>query len=278
MAINGSGFFDSDTETWHYLVQSLDVDAKGGWQLSHFSFQSSGGTPFGNWTPNPQNPVVRGGDLFSRICADAEKHCQVGMVDEGTPEIVEKLGGEFYVTFHGYDYQRKKAARGVARTPDFVHWEVSGGAGELSGDVIFSSVDCAHWDVPWDVDSGCIGSGEASVLHSQSGYYYEVIEVADRELGCETGWDSQWWPLGLVRSQSWSSSSKWEQMPTTPFVGGPAGKEPRVGCSIQYNSLHFDHTTGTTYFAFWDVSFHPLNASVPSQRWHLYELAWGSPT
>jgi hypothetical protein len=43
------------------------------------------------------------------------------------------------VTFHGYDYARKRAARGVARTRDFVAWEVVGGEGNLSGDVMFSA-------------------------------------------------------------------------------------------------------------------------------------------
>ena len=40
--------------------------------------------------------------------------------------------------------------------------------------------------------------------------------------------------------------------------------------------MHFDPWTGRTYLAFWDVSFHPVNASVPAQRWHVYELVWGA--
>lgn len=278
---DGSAFYDSATATWHYLVQVLNAGAVGGWMLSHFTLP--GPSPFGAWAPNPHNPVVRGGDLFNRICAGVGKHCAPGMVDEGTPEIVEKVGGEFLVTFHGYDYGRKQAARGVARTPDFVTWEVTGGP--LPGDVLFSSLDCEHWDVPWAAPGGCIGSGEASILRTRgggtgSGYLYQVIEAADRELGCETGWDTQWWPLGMVRSPTWAASPQWQQMQVTPFVGGPGGGEPRVGCSIQYNSLHWEGEVGgagggTTYLAFWDVSFHPTNASSPSQSWHLYELVWG---
>mmetsp|Transcript_56709 Transcript_56709/g.123257 ORF Transcript_56709/g.123257 Transcript_56709/m.123257 type:complete len:127 (-) Transcript_56709:663-1043(-) len=34
--------------------------------------------------------------------------------------------------------------------------------------------------------------------------------------------------------------------------------------------------TGTTYFAFWDVSFHPTNATAPRQTWHMYSLEWGA--
>ena len=271
---DGSAFFNPATQTWHYLVQVLDVNATGGWMLAHF-FLANSPTPFGAWTANPRNPVVRGGDLFNRICAGPGKHCAPGMVDEGTPDIVEMAGGEFYVTFHGYDYARKRGARGVARTADFVAWEVAGGANPLPADAIFSSLDCAQWRVPWDAASGCIGSGEASILRAPSGFMYQVIEAADKELGCETGWGSQWWPLGLVRSRDWAPSGAWEQMAATPFVGGPGGGEPHVGCSIQYNSLHLDPGTGTTWLALWDVSFHPANASSPAQTWHLYELVWG---
>ena len=266
---DGSGFFDAATGTYHYLVQSLGEAAGSGWGLSHFYRVAA--SPLGAWTPNPRNPVVRGGDLFNKICG-VGKHCLVGMVDEGTPEIVEKVGADFYVTFHGYDYARKLAARGVARTADFTTWEVTGGL--LPGDVIFSAADCAGWGVPW-ADGACIGSGEASVLRAPSGYLYEVIEAADRELGCETAWGEQWWPLGLVRAQTWAPSPQWEQMPVTPFVGGPAGGQPHVGCSIQYNSFHVDASTGVTFLAFWDVSFHPANVSAPFQQWHVYELVWG---
>ena len=65
------------------------------------------------------------------------------MVDEGTFDIVEKSGGYFYVTFHGYDYKRRLAARGVARTTDFQHWDTRGG--DLPGDAIFAAADCQGW-------------------------------------------------------------------------------------------------------------------------------------
>ena len=142
--------------------------------------------------------------LFNQILAEPNKHFQIGMVDEGTPEIVEKVDGDFYVTFHGYDYVRKQAARGVAQTSNFVTWFITGGAGKLTGDVIFTALDCNKWAVPWK--GGCIGSGEASILRSPSGYMYEVIEATDEVLTCETALGSQWWPLGLVRSRTWAAS------------------------------------------------------------------------
>ena len=275
MFADGSAFFDPATMTWHYLVQVLNVGGKGGWMLSHFTFNSTQDPTVGIqvWAPNPNNPVVKGGELFNQICGNG-KHCQRGMVDEGTPQIVEKRDDGFYVTFHGYDYVRKKAARGIARTLDFIHWQVNGG--ELPNDVIFSHEDCSGWNVPWGGVGGCIGSGQASILRT-SNYVYEVIEATDMELTCDTDWNEQWWPLGLVRSTGYVASPGWTQMDhlQTPFVGGPKGDEPHVGCSIQYNDLHVDGQ-GSTYFSFWDVSFHPLNKSTPFQTWHLYSLVWGS--
>lgn len=105
----------------------------------------------------------------------------------------------------------------------------------------------------------------------------QVIEAADLQLGCDLTQGEQWWPLGIVRSQNWSASPGWEQMPVgrTPFVGGAAGGQPHVGCSIQYNSMHLDPRSGVTYFAYWDVSFNPANKSTPPQSWNEYALAWG---
>lgn len=235
---DGSAFYDTDTDTWHYLSQVLAVGNVGGWQLSHFT--CLGPSPFGTWQPDEHNPVVHSGQLFNQICAGTGKHCELGMIDEGTPQIVEKLDGDFYVTFHGYDYNRKQAARGVARTPDFFTWYVTGGAGNLPGDVIFSALDCNTWNVPWS--GGCIGSGEASIVRAPSNYMYQVIEAADQQLGCETGIDTQWWPLGLVRSQIWSPSPQWEQMQSTPFVGGPVGNEPQTGCRYVAHSFLLPNT------------------------------------
>lgn len=107
-------------------------------QFSHFFYSDYLGTA------NPANPVVYGGQLFNSICDGVGKHCQVGMVDEGTPDIVmyrmqseqQTFGfhlisstscrmvekGFYYVTFHGYDYVRNKAARGVGKTDNFIDW------------------------------------------------------------------------------------------------------------------------------------------------------------
>ena len=62
---------------------------------------------------------MTGGELWSQICAGNGKHCTVDTTDEGTPDIIEKRLGYYYVSFHGYDCDANKAARGVAKTSDW---------------------------------------------------------------------------------------------------------------------------------------------------------------
>lgn len=139
--VDGGPFFDADTGTWHYIMQSLAVNGTGGWSLSYASRADA--SPLGPWTLSPANPVVRGGQLFAGLCGRAGQHCGRGTVDEGTPQIVTKRArdGAFIVTFHGYDYGANRAVRGAAATRDFVHWQTGAAAG-LADDVIFSSADC----------------------------------------------------------------------------------------------------------------------------------------
>ena len=85
---DGAAFYDSQEGRWHYLCQVLFTNATAGWQLSHFS--SSAANPLEEaWVPNPHNPVVTSGALWSKICSGSRKHCQVGMVDEGTSNVCE---------------------------------------------------------------------------------------------------------------------------------------------------------------------------------------------
>ena len=259
---DGGAFFDAAAQRWQYLVQSLAPGGKGGWTLSHFS--SATADALGPWIANPRNPVVHGGDLFDRICAGAGKHCTLGTVDEGTPDIVEKQGEEYFVTFHGYDYSSRRAVRGVAATSDFVEWRVDGAG--LPGDAIFSAADCAAWNISWAA-GGCIGSGESSSLRGPGGHIYQVIEAADVELTCDLTPGQQWWPLGVVRSAEWAPSPGWEQARVSPMMVGP-----HVGCSLQYNSLWRDDVRGTTWWAVWNVDF-----AKGCSWWHMYALEW-APT
>ena len=199
----------------------------------------------GEWVYNKANPVVTGGQLWSQICDGTGKHCTKGFHDEGTPEIVCKDAGFFFVTFHGCPDGARTSARGVAKTRDFVHWEVDGA--DLPGDAIFSSVDCAGWNVSW-ANGTCVGGGEASIIDNRhdDGYLYQLIESPDISLACLGA--EQNWVLGLLRSHSFARSGEWEQLPARNPLVVPAVKH---GCYLQYGRLFVDASRGASYMEVW---------------------------
>eukprot|EP00051_Salpingoeca_urceolata_P009380 m.114110 g.114110 ORF g.114110 m.114110 type:complete len:569 (-) comp16278_c0_seq2:25-1731(-) len=256
--VDGAGFFDEDAGVWHYLSQCLDRNHV--WNLCHF--QRAGPDPLGPFVPNPHNPVVRSGQLWSRICNGTGKHCTPGTGEEGTPEIVAKINGWFYITFHGWDPTAVTSARGVAKTRDFVSWTVEDGGATLPGDAIFSHTDCDPWDVPGGWANGrCVGGGEGTMLYSpHDNYFYHLIEAPDLSLGCLTTPGKQNWVLGLLRSKSLAApSGQWQQFAVEATVI-PAVKQ---GCYIQYHRLFADVADGQVYLEFWADNWMQLFRLVP---------------
>lgn len=235
-ALDGSPFYDSETGWWHYLAQCIGSNKR--WSICHYS--RAGPNPMsGVFTPNPKNPVIKGGQLWSQICAGKGKHCTLTMYDEGTPEIVQKANGWYYVTFHGWDAPNNRAARGIARTRDFVNYDVSGY--DLPDDALFSPLDCNGWNISWNPKTLCIGGGEGSMVKSGD-YFYHLIEAPDETLGCDTKLGEQNWVLGLLRSPTLSArSGEWEQVHFNPAFK-PAKK---YGCGLQYHRVFRD---GEDYF------------------------------
>lgn len=229
--LDGAGFYDNETNTWHYLAQCIGDNRR--WSLCHYSRFGNNPTA-GVFTPNSRNPVVQGGQLWSQICSGTGKHCTMTMYDEGTPEIVDKKNGWFYITFHGWDGPKNRAARGVARTQDFVNYEVSGYT--LPGDAIFSSLDCDSWHIMWNSTSLCVGGGEGSMVRSGD-YFYHLIEAPDISLNCDVTLGEQNWVLGLLRSPTLATvSGQWEQIHFNPAFK-PAKK---YGCGLQYHRIFHD--------------------------------------
>jgi hypothetical protein len=243
--VDGAAHYDASKNSWVYLGQCLARDEV--WNMCLFTLSNSA-TPFGEYVPSPANPVVRSGQLWSRICAPTRpSHCNPStMGSEGTPDIPFKDDqGYYYVTFHGWDPTHSQAARGVAKTLDFVSW-VTNGAG-LPGDAMFTSLDCNKWSgVQW-ASGGCVGSGEGTILVSGD-MMYQLIEAPDITLGCETTIGVQNWVLGLSRAPrgAFLSTGQWQQFPVSPLVV-PIIKS---GCYIQYHRIfYFNATLYVTYWA-----------------------------
>jgi hypothetical protein len=241
---DGDAFFDPETDTWHMLIQCMSTDNI--WNGCHYT--RSGISPMGPFVPDPANPVIKSGQLWSQICAGSGKACSPSMGGEGTFQIVNKVNGYFYVTFHGYDGTH--GARGVARTADFVNYQVSGA--DLPGNAILSTQDCQPWSVNWAM-GGCIGEGNARTI-SSGGYNYILSEATDINLGCSAG---QHWIFGLLRNSSWGSSGTWQNYRTNPYIVDQ--NTSPVGCALQYMSVFRDRGDFFLNFNFYNPSYYFSN-------------------
>ena len=222
-ALDGSTYFDQATHTWHILSQCLTRNEASHWSLCHYSRR--GALPMGRFVADKANPVVRGGALWSRICAGKDKACPIATQDEGTPEIIGKYRGSYIVTFHGWSPQLGHGYRGVAMTKDFRSWTTNGP--NLPGDAMFSAKDCRDWL------KGCIGMGAAST-YLGSRYAYVIGEVMDKNLSCQKG---QNWVFELIRVPRgpWprSGSGTWQKLPG-PALLTPTWRDPDTLCQVAY--------------------------------------------
>jgi hypothetical protein len=220
--VDGSTYYDSATSTWQMLAQCLAEHNKGGWALCHYVRR--GPSPMGMFTADP-TPAVTGGQLWSQICSHSGGICDPRNThDEGTPDIVFKRNGYFYVTFHGFNPATKQGLRGVAKTADFHNWLTSGT--DLPNAPIFASPECQAWN------PGCIGGGEASTLVAGD-YQYMMIETPSLSLGCTPG---QNWPIALLRAPNSAfpeSGSLWQPFPRNPLLQ-TAWPSPQSKCGVQY--------------------------------------------
>ncbi|WP_294137536.1 hypothetical protein [Sphingobium sp.] len=222
-ALDGSTYFDQTTGTWHILSQCLTKNEASLWSLCHYSRR--GDSPMGRFRPDKGNPVVRGGALWSRICAGKNKSCPVTTQDEGTPEILGKHRGSYIVTFHGWSPKSGHGYRGVAATKDFRSWRTNGS--ELPGDAMFSAKDCQAWL------EACIGIGATSTFIGKK-YAYVIGEVMDKNLACQK--DQKWvFELFRVLRGAWpqSGAGKWQKLPGDALLT-PTWRDGNTLCQVSY--------------------------------------------
>ena len=268
--VDGAAHYDPATMTWVYLGQCLARNEV--WNMCLFTLQGQV-SPVGVYAPSPSNPVVRSGQLWSQICSSSRpSHCNAAnMGSEGTPDIPFKdEAGYYYVTFHGWDPVDGQAARGVAKTKDFVSW-LTNGAG-LPGDAMFTSIDCNRWTgIQWAA-GGCVGSGEGTILVSHD-FMYQLIEAPDLTLGCDTVVGKQNWVLGLSRAPrgAFLATGQWEQYAVSPIVV-PVVKQ---GCYIQYHRIFYYNAT--LYMSYWADNWLQMFALTGSGPFASLPIVAGPP-
>lgn len=249
---DGSMYFDLETGIWHFITQCIPKE--GGWWLCHYTRDNI--SPMGLFTPNPQNPVVRSGELFQKLCAEMGEKCpdlikpnpnndgdpaknRLGMIEEWTPHITEKYDGYFYVTYHGAHYQTPAPthiiwwARAVARTKDFINWEVTWRVwSKLPNDIMLSRRDCGLW-MP-------NGEGGAGVQIRSGGFNYALTECPDRTIAIIP---NQEWPYWLSRHPTYGKTGTWGTYPHNPFVISSDPLTTTKAARLQYGKLFRDRWT-----------------------------------
>lgn len=263
---DGHAFFDSETNTWHYIAQvyfglASSAAPPMSWHLNHYMLD--GRNPMAHFAPDSANPVVKSGQLWDAICRNGNA-CPAGTREEGTPEISFKANGDYYVTFHGaYGLGPVWGYRGIAKTADFHRWWThSDDAADpyMPAGSLWSPRDCANWNVSWSRTTGCIGGGHASSLITPA-YTYMLIESADLSLSCRP---EQNWVIGLVRAPNLSGSGKpqrfvasgrWQQYAKNPLISS----HNHNPCSIQYPRFFVDGRR--VYLTYWTIE---TKGSAPS--------------
>jgi hypothetical protein len=227
---DGSLHFDQELDRWTVLTQCLSQDGST-WNLCVIEKKGLS-LASGSWTAHPKNPVVRSGDLWSRICRDSGR-CSVAVHDEGTPHIISRKNGFFYFSFHGF--LNPFGYRALVKTTDFTEFITT--ANDLPVGPLYAPADCES-TVP-----GCIGGGHASVLTSPR-FTYMLIEAPTKTLICEAG---QSWTFVLARTQTLHQRSPvWSHFQGRSFLVNRLSSP--IGCHVAYANLFVDN--GETFLSF----------------------------
>lgn len=260
MVTDGSFYYDATANKWRAILQTND--GANAWTMSYF--ERAGSDPMGAFTTPAgfSNPAVSAKEIWSQITTTAGRDAvdiPAGtnqVFDEGTPQIVGKIGADWYVTFHGASATggTTHGYRGIAKTSDFQNWVPA------AQDAIVDEYDAQRWNVPWN-PGGPIGVGAANIMQ-EGGYYYQIIEGADVNLN---GFAGQNWPMGLMRSSSLTSTD-WESA-----TGGALF--PAAGQVIEWQyPTFFKDAAGVTYVA---ISKYAPDSDA---GFRIYRLVAGSAT
>lgn len=250
---DSSLFFDEQTNQMFLLSQCQEA-LSNKWDVCLYT--ADGLDPMNSqWTWSPHNPVIKPGDLWQRICTTSMT-CPADVTEEGTPEIIAKRDGWYFITFHGF--RSPDGYRGIAKTRDFVSFVVD--APDIAQGPLFTKNDCAS------LIEGCIGVGHASMLFVDQ-IAYALVETPTQNLACAA---QQRWPVLLARANVatfWSQNPRWSFLShDAPLLENRFRRD--LGCQIQYANLFTDG--GATYLSF-------VLYSSKSTEWEpnaIYKLEW----
>lgn len=260
--VDGDVFFDASTKTWKFLFQCLAVNP-GPWQGCYAEIRGADNPANGTLTFPYQNPVIRAGELWRKICDNMSDDCVsingAPPSEEGTFDIFHFDGSYYYISFHGAYSSNKKIPgtsepmvygyRGIAKTRDFSPGSYIAGdpSKGVPKDAIFDKYDAINPASPWREGWGyeVIGGGAGSIIREDN-YFYSVIEIADATLNCFKG---QKWDFGLYRTSDLTSTN-WEGFPLgNPILYNSSNKDVSQ-CNPAYAKIFKDATTDEYYLSY----------------------------
>lgn len=242
--VDGATFFDVETGLWHLWAQCMG-ETGSPWRMCHYT-STSGTGPF------RRNSFIENGAVWGPICGPAGERCGGPVGDEGTPEILYKKNGYFYVSFHGFRASDGHGFRGTAKTRDFRTFVTD--APDVPTGPSLTGRDCSTWN------PGCIGFGAASSLLTDREIFL-LSEGPTRTLDCVAG---QNWSWGAMRGSMNTATGAWTQLRTTPLIAGTPG----VKCDVAYLKMFQD---GADLFAFYTRN----GTSETGRDYSLYQVQMG---
>lgn len=247
-ATDGDVYYEAEKNEWIYLFQCIASDSKWHGCVA----KKKGPSPVGLFDADAYpNPVIRGGDLWRKICDTNDDVCSKlsggpgKVADEGTYQFIEKKHGYYYVSMHGFD--GTNGYSGIVRSADLITWDAGNLSLDTPSDAIYSKANANKWRENW-INGTSIGSGRSSIS-VEDGYYYNMVEAADISLLCRV---NQNWNVGLVRSDH-VTNTNWEEFPrgnpiyySSQFKNSNDNRDS-MACNVQYAGMFYDDVDKTWY-------------------------------
>lgn len=290
MGGDGGAYYDKASSTWYYLFQCMALNSErttaGKWNGCLITFHGADPVIGPNilWDHAVNPVVIQSGTLLNKLCAVPNSACArlhpvapsalKDIYDEGTFDIFDRkfVDGQWwwYVTMHGFD--NILGFRALVKTADFVNWKIGSDASDLPNDFIGSAYTANGWSETWQgwtdgaggqvlSEPWPIGTGAARIL-KEDDYYYQVVEVSDKNLVCVPG---QKWDIGILRTNNLANAT-WEQYPLGNPVFKSSNLAPGLPCPLSYANV-FRDVDGTTYFEMHVHSNNPNEDGI-----YLYQL------
>ena len=272
-ASNGSVFWDAVNNRWAMLYQCFGSGNNYKWQ-GCLAFRNNG-DPFGAFVPYT-NPVFDGNYIGNSLCS-TNYDCGNGGFhpfglglnyynDEGTFDIIGKIGNDYVVSAHLYITNGNRSGEGVRiiiKSTDWINWRVGDNGQRFP--ILDKSLQSAMLENWTD---GAKGFGHGDSLQ-ESGYTYQVSEAVSKNLLCQ---GNQKWDVTLQRipTNAINANANWEMYSKNPITYSSSQLLPSTGQTSACNPNRagiFKDSLDFTYY-------HLSRVDEVNNGIEMYQLQW----